>query len=379
MTYVITDKHLTEDRVYKEYYCDNVMFAVDARPEVVKHSVTYDLAKESRPKPQSLLTNMTAQAQQITVSEIAGWVRYRSDTLVNGCTEPNYPWDKKDYHSISTWTHRLLGTNPSTPSHPEPDWITPLRLQVANMKVNLGEDLAEYRQTSSMFENTAVSAVNAWRRFKGKKARRRRKLTPCSISAANLMYSYGVAPLIGTLFDSYQALRAELDHPSIFKVIQTASETTPYDILTPNDNRIVGKTTCSARAKAYLHYRRGAMENFSFGNPLSIAWELVPYSFVFDYMIPVGNTLMALDALLDIDAVYGTVTRRILDKSYQTVDEGQLNGTIVSELPSIYQVRRTERDVLTSIPLPPFPKWKPSASWHKLRNAVALLHQERKC
>jgi hypothetical protein len=41
-------------------------------------------------------------------------------------------------------------------------------------------------------------------------------------------------------------------------------------------------------------------------NPASIAWELVPYSFVVDWFVPVGNTLEAMTATAGLDFVKGS-------------------------------------------------------------------------
>lgn len=46
-------------------------------------------------------------------------------------------------------------------------------------------------------------------------------------------------------------------------------------------------------------------------NPAAILWELMPYSFVIDWSLPIGNYLQAASSTRGLDFVWGSVSHRI--------------------------------------------------------------------
>jgi hypothetical protein len=100
---------------------------------------------------------------------------------------------------------------------------------------------------------------------------------------------------------------------------------------------------------------------------LALAWELIPYSFVVDWLFPVGDYLSSLDALVGVS-----------DLSYYTVDHidkvmvGSAHGGVWrGELRYYYRTPPA-----TNLPLPRF-GYKPSVSSTKVANGIALLKQLR--
>jgi hypothetical protein len=240
------------------------------------------------------------------------------------------------------------------------------------MYVNVGEDLAEYKETASMFVDAGRAALEGWRVLRGRhRTRRRKKLNLCSVANAELIYSFGVAPLVGTLFDSYITLQNRIEGPIYFKFVQKA-DTTESGSNTQASLRLETEWYIEKFAKVYVQYKTGSM--ITLGNPLSIAWELVPYSFVFDYLIPVGDTLMALDALASVENLYGTVTTREVVTDTLTAEPDYMNGyTLIKNQPGWRLSTTHQRDKITTIPLPPFPKYKMSTSARKIGHMLSLL------
>jgi hypothetical protein len=105
-------------------------------------------------------------------------------------------------------------------------------------------------------------------------------------------------------------------------------------------------------------------------NPLSLAWELVPYSFVIDWFIPVGDYLGSFDALVGVDSLsYYT--------SYKLEREFQASSSMgTSKAKWTYKVRS---DLSSDLPLGalPLPSLPERHNAGKLANAVALLRQLR--
>lgn len=367
----ITNSTYKNDYLSK-WTCDGQTTQLIYNDFVVRTLRNTYLTKESRVKPSNLLQNMTARPRQFNETFDAGQ-RIKEQVHSRSCRWPGESGWYRTLTKKEQLYYTELGAHNITLD--TGDWATGLRLQVKSLKVSLGEDLAEYRQTASLFKSAASGVSDAWKYWKGKK-RSRRKLTPCAVPAADLIYSFGVAPLIGTVYDSVEKLRSTLDQPTLVKVVQSATKnTTVNGDYSGGTRKVKGKR--SSRAEVYLSFSRGSAQ-FTLGNPLEIAWELVPYSFVFDYMIPVGNMLKALDALTGVNGIYGTVTHRDSISGQYWIDEDPAWTTVLNK-PCTSTLKGHSRDLVSSIPMPSYPRWDPSASWHKLRHAVELLYVSRRC
>jgi len=69
-------------------------------------------------------------------------------------------------------------------------------------------------------------------------------------------------------------------------------------------------------AEVESRYTQG-LKSLGLVNPTAIAWELVPFSFVFDWFVPVGTFLGAVTAPMGMDFLSGTRTEWLsLDKTY---------------------------------------------------------------
>jgi hypothetical protein len=338
----------------------------------VKRTTIVSNEKQQRVKPANLMTHMTDLPVQYThVCEASESSIIHADYWACSC--PDEPAAHNKY------THKLQKF-PCVAQFWESfgygDWQTGIRTQAKDLKVNLGQDLAEYRQTADSFKALSRSMVNAWHIYKGR--RRRRRITPCAIPAAKLIYSFGVAPLVGTLFDATEKLRSTLDDPTFIKLMQSAMWSGSIN-RTVGSHDVRGKQSRSSRAEVWLRYNRGAFSHFTMGNPAEIAWELVPYSWLIDGVIDIGTSLSALDALSSVSGIYGTVTHKDKATASALISEPSDYWTVLYRLPGKLSYKAHTRDAISSIPMPDLPQWRPSASWHKLSNAVAALWQIRKC
>ena len=128
-----------------------------------------------------------------------------------------------------------------------------------------------------------------------------------------------------------------------------------------------GEWTKSSRAVAY--FRAYTNDAFTLGNVLELGWEVIPFSFVVDWGIGVGDYLSSLDALKGMAFVAGTVTHKetfIGAWNHATAPE-------TTEIPATIRQDAFSRSLLTSIPYPSRPKLSFSKSYRTLTNAVALL------
>lgn len=243
---------------------------------------------------------------------------------------------------------------------------TKMRLAIASTPVNLGETLGEYRETAGMFHDFGVALVDGIRRV-------RRKLPPkrrpnfCQLSAAELMMSFGVMPLASVLFDSAQTLNDRLEDP-IYRVFRVKDK----DEISFTHNSHTGWWRQSQRAKVHVEFEV-AQPRFTMGNALELAWELQWGSWMVDYLIPIGDWLSSLDAMDGVKSVLGTMTQKHM--YYHRNDYRRFEDSQIVRHPTLFY-RSHERFVWTDVPMPEFPRWKPSLSWRKITHVVSLLHQQ---
>lgn len=113
-------------------------------------------------------------------------------------------------------------------------------------------------------------------------------------------------------------------------------------------------------------------------DPASVAWELVPYSFVADWFIPIGAYLSARGLAQSLTATYVTTKTTRLRAEWRYVATTDAQGYLHTFTPDAFvSERRTQvnRTVSSTLQVPQ-PQVKPLgevASWKRAANAIALL------
>ncbi len=142
----------------------------------------------------------------------------------------------------------------------------------------------------------------------------------------------------------------------------------------------------SARVEIYIYFQPYPnlvtdLAYFSSLNPLSIAWELLPYSFVVDWFLGVGQWLRAIETSLafpgDVKSGYVTTTVRTTAKE-QRLSTGRTDesGYSFDCFCEAFNIAGTKtRTTLGSLPLPRAPTFKVNLSSTRLISAASLLAQ----
>lgn len=122
----------------------------------------------------------------------------------------------------------------------------------------------------------------------------------------------------------------------------------------------------------YLH----TLAQKGFTNPLSVAWELVPYSFVVDWFLPIGNYLEQLDADSGFSFRAGSLSLRQTTKCWYsaTVDPVRTSTKVrTGGCPRCSYYKKTlSRTVYSSSPSGSLGLRNPLSGLH-FANATALL------
>jgi hypothetical protein len=117
------------------------------------------------------------------------------------------------------------------------------------------------------------------------------------------------------------------------------------------------------------------LKQIGFNNPISLAWEVLPYSFVLDWFLPIGDFLDGLNRWKGLQFVSGwevQFTRKttIVDIYYKFEDDTRVQcrfGNWSSDAVLL------DRSALIDFPQVSWPSWKnPISATHAL-NALALM------
>lgn len=201
-----------------------------------------------------------------------------------------------------------------------------------------------------------------------------------------LELQYGWKPLLQDIHGSMEALvRTQFAKPLKYKA------TAKFNV---NDSRIIGQPglpgpTITHEASGFqvvkyvVEYRTtndvvSSAAQLGLLNPAQLVWELLPYSFVVDWFLPVGQALSQLDSTAGLSFFQGTKT---------VFTKGTTKASTVSvPTPSVYgpqgydglkigtreEVHMT-RDVMSQFPAPALPVLKNPFSSVHVANAIALL------
>lgn len=291
----------------------------------------------------------------------------------------------------SSW--RMLDCPPLWEGGTKAQWLTDqidrvtmeAMSKIADNKAELGAAIAEARQTGEMLATRGVQLYNALRDVKhGRWAKLRRegfgiknriKNGEPIVSNAILEYNFGWKPLMGDIYGVHELLKQNLTNlPMVhgFKFAHETFDAKPSGTKWTSQGSADGIFGCELWG--YLDDNTARLVNQAgLSNPASVIWEVVPWSFVVDWFIPVGNTLNALTAANGLKFAGGYQSVRMEANvtatlkptgNYEEVSPRTIEATAFSY----------RRKKLTAWPRPVFYAKSPFSSSHIL-NAAALLGQ----
>jgi len=302
------------------------------------------------------------------------------DTITGSGTQANYG-DGYSYVAANEWN-----------ANDDLSLIGKLREAVAGSDFNLGVFLGESHQALNMIANSAT------RIFTGLKYLKRGNIvgaahalgapppkghfTPKGVRTdmanAWLELQYGWLPLVSDAKGAAEFLAKQLEFPLVrtYKVRKRKPIA-----LTPVTSSLLQfkghRETCGqiiARiSEANVAQLSGLLD------PASIAWELLPWSFVADWFLPIGDYLAARSFVSSITGEFATTKTTRTSCGYSailTVNSPPIKEELLAGSHSSTKIDVT-RTVSTSlsVPLPTFKTLDKVASWRHCANAVALLTQ----
>ncbi len=200
-----------------------------------------------------------------------------------------------------------------------------------------------------------------------------------------LELQYGWLPLLGDAASAAEWLAAQLDEPLVFPVKASYKVKVPLKSPSshPLQNGWARSGWCERSCKAIVTLKEPPSTAVKLGitDPWSVIWENVPYSFVLDWFIPIGDYLSAraLVRSLSVSKVVKSY-RKVYVQAGFYANQDRIPGANGDGMSAWRQFTQVNRTVSTSLSLPPLTlkNFDQVPTWRRAANAVALIVQARK-
>jgi len=266
--------------------------------------------------------------------------------------------------------------------------------KVKDQKVNLAQAYAERAQTKNLIADNLLRLAHAARAARrGDLAKAAKHLgvspkAPRGQSGQNAMaqnwlaLQYGWKPLVSDIYgvvELYHKKRSERPIYERVKVVTPLSafgsgtrETTAYSVFGTCEDRmdLTMGATFSHRGSQVTK----TLTEIGITNPLLLAWELLPWSFVADWFIPIGGFLELLDATNGVDFVQGyTLDFRKITYRSQLTYKSRGTMTVTGQDTCSRETVDVQRSYLTGFPSPALPSFRDPYTHTRFANAYALF------
>jgi hypothetical protein len=190
-----------------------------------------------------------------------------------------------------------------------------------------------------------------------------------------LEYSYGWKPLVADIYTGLQIVSRPLPFMVARGKAQGKLHVDAFSYHPPwynNFDTFDWHFRCLIQAEVSVSNKNLWLANqLGLINPLSIAWEVVPFSFVVDWFVPIGNYLQSLTDFVGLNLANSFVT-------WYGVHDRVKNMTAIRAdyIPSQYTRKARRVDWMRTISLPSPPSITPRfTGFYSARgaNAIALL------
>lgn len=200
----------------------------------------------------------------------------------------------------------------------ESESMTKAILKIKDMKAGMGENLAQVAQTGEMLGNAGKTLLEAALALKHGNIGRVVELLKDGRSVGKtaagvyLQYRYGWKPLMMDIA-GLASLYAEQSNNKALILSGEGYAKEEFTIVKPYNFEVSGGGKRSSYTKLYGMVDNNGLrmaDRLGLSNPLELAWELVPYSFVVDWFVPVSDILSARQAPAGVTFVGGFTTQK---------------------------------------------------------------------
>lgn len=226
-----------------------------------------------------------------------------------------------------------LAGPPDLDSEERAESVTKCLNKIADNKANVGENVALIRQTARLLYSPVKAYTDLLKAFP--RGLNRRDLArfsyrelimgrvPKRIAEQYLAYVYGFKPLMEDVYGISELLKEHGKAPMLMHANAKARRrfmtgAYAYTNISADSNErwdngawdSLTRTIVWCKPNPQYQFLR-CLNQLGLLNPASLVWELVPYSFVVDWLLPIGPVLTAMSAPAGLDFVAGSTSRRL--------------------------------------------------------------------
>lgn len=205
-----------------------------------------------------------------------------------------------------------------------------------------------------------------------------------------LQWHLAIRPLIQ---DVYGAIDEFYRHkvPALLEVTANSyakmPKSMPLGKMYPSDPVTFAKVEGVQGVKFHLRFKdKGGFDlnRWTSLNPASIAWELLPLSFVFDYFYNISQMLRSLESALATESLFvdgywtqlyavSANAHEVGQRGKSAFSGGDTGSYMYYDAKANLNIIRFTRTKLSSMPIPRLPTFKLPTSWQKLVTMASLL------
>lgn len=326
------------------------------------------------------------------------------------------PWTRKEYRSQTLTVALKFFENPSYPRYMygttvcalpvdflPVDTISDLAVDRALMKLGgpaagWGENIAQRQQAIDMVSGGFDKIRSGLRQFQRKHRKSWQQVKRLGVNnllhvdSGYLELIYGWVPTLSDIYATYKYF-ADWDRNGLKPVVtvKAGAGIDDHQIIScglgnpgpplPPYPSVDGLQDRKSLAFVRLDYEMvnpalHALQEMGVLNPVALAWNLLPYSFVVDWALPIGSYLSSWTADLGFAFKSGSISvleiQKFLPTSYKLAGNTVVGVPIGGEVKNVYFYR----NVFDSSPSPRLPHFKNPLSGSHIGQSMALLAQQ---
>lgn len=256
---------------------------------------------------------------------------------------------------------------------------------VKGHQFNLAVSAAQGKQTVDMVVNAVTSiggAISDLKKGRFESAARRfgvnqrpSTLSKKDVSGRWLELQYGWLPLISDVHEAANAYAALTGKPRTERVSVSLTRKAQRDS-SSSPSAYSCKGTVEERWRILYEMSESLSTPRSLGltDPASVVWELIPYSFVIDWFLPIGSYLENLNTIPQLQGRFLTIKTRRFQGSAMNFDSFYQFSVKPTEYVDYFNMSRRMSTSLV-VPKPEFESLTEAMSPKRIYNAIALAVQ----
>lgn len=261
-----------------------------------------------------------------------------------------------------------------------------IREKIMAGKAQAAVDIIQLGKTKDMMASAGTTLLHAFRALRGGRPMQRfvRDMNRTGFRSAAgkawLQFIYGWVPTVGSIFEITEILAKNFSKGSIVTGSVSASLSKMKSGLIPGFGTY--DAVCNAKAKGRYEYtvkdpKLLQLSHLGFTNPLSIAWEVLPWSFVLDWFVDVGGYINRMDFALGLSDVYWQYSCKKTGNVFNTYTSTPLAHKLDQSCISLVTFSDTYRSSPSNVITNSFKGLKPFTNQAtRLTTVAALISQQ---